>query len=652
MRKAITLPKYVLAGIRANTRDYPLPSNLVVIGADTETVLGEPHAVQAFDGEATLFEYVTPETILPVFLEWIFRRARTRGVNLVYFHNLRFDLPVLFYKNRLDMYEQVSEIAFDVKTPSGVYEVKMLYGKINKATIVDDEGTEVHLLDSRSFTQTSFDRSLKMFKVPYSKLPKPEGLGVLPLRSPEFRAYAVNDAVAEYHLARRIMEFHEKFGVRPSISLPQFAARVFRRHFMHKGDIMPFPPRSVVKPSEYSYHGGKNGFYLDGPTVVEDAYELDISSAYPDAMVKLPQFMKGDYARVGKFTPGYCGVYRISGADIGKYPLVFDDNFKPVHGTFSSLWVTGFELERVLASKDCEVAVEEGFVWVPDPKATRSPLRDYVEHFYKLKESTNKDDPSYYFYKIALNALYGKFLQCVEVKRLRPVLQGEPVSREAAEAMLEGVDMPGDIDYVWDAALGRFVHVEREWKAGGLYHPFIGTQITGFVRGYLYDLETKYEAFHSATDAIKTTRPVKAVPGLGGVKVETFGRCYAFRNKLYLHFARSGEYCHHKAPPFAYPDGHPRAGEPLVDFDGQHLCKVGMHGFKGRVWELFDARRSLVSTGKLAYDYQHMVTLREGVKRRERVCHMAPRSEVIDLAKRRGPLPKRPGRVLQSTTRK
>lgn len=182
-----------------------------------------------------------------------------------------------------------------------------------------------------------------------------------------------------------------------------------------------------------------------------------------------------------------------------------------------------------------------------------------------------------------------------------------------------------------------------------MYNPFWGSQITGATRRYLHTLEKKLGAIHSATDSVKATKSHAAIPGLGGLKVECYGRSYLFRNKLYLHCSHNGEYCKHKTPPYKYPDhiddfkfidengrkylhvAHKLKGKPLVDRDGQHLCKFALHGFKSKAWLLWHSRHKLIKTRELLYDYVHVVGLREGMLRGETPCDFVPRRELLRI---------------------
>lgn len=695
MLKEVEIPKHVRHGLRPTVKDYPLPTNLRVFGSDTETYHGDPMTVQIAGPCASIeemlalmvkggpgvdryFSYIDKDTVFPEFWRWIRGRLRPGGVNLCYFHNLNFDLRVLFRAYLKTMYEQNNDIGFTCEIDGQCLRVRIMFGKVNKANVTlhgpdTAEGNpgpviaRLQILDSKAFSQASLARSLRMFGIPQDKLKSPEGLGsinyaLLPRDNPlrrEFEDYSDQDAIAELALGLKIMEFHALYKVPPCISLPSYAAKVFRRHFLRQGEAIPFPPDEVVKASEKSYHGGKNGFYLDAAAVVEDLCEVDINSAYPHAMKSLPPLTKGEYTRVEGFVPDAVGVYCISGYIdekhyLAKYRLVYDHAFRPVRtGTargndsnrsyFKDLWHTCYEVEAMRKNSAVHLTGVWGYLWRPAPVAD-NPFARFVDHFYSKKEATPKTDPHYHFYKIVLNALYGKLVSTIEVRSA----EGEDEVRKLREL---GVALPAfiRIDERYDKVLGRNVSLAKNWRAGSMYNPFLASLITGHARRYLYELETDLEAVHSATDSVKTRHLIEAQKGLGGVKVECYGRCYLFRNKLYLHFSKSSEYCGHKKkdgtvdPPFKYPakifdrDGraavHPRAGQPLVDYDGQHLCKVALHGYKGPLWVLFEGRHELIETGKMRYHYTHVVGLREGLRRGLSVCDFIPVEETLSLSK-------------------
>jgi hypothetical protein len=366
-------------------------------------------------------------------------------------------------------------------------------------------------------------------------------------------------------------------------------------------------------------------------SVYEDLYEVDLSSAYPHAMRDLPPMTRGEYTEVESFDPKHEGIYKISGRTSSCiYPAVFKHDFKPVgpNEEFTDLWTTSYEVRAIRDLKAARLTSCSGYVWIPGERAEQ-PFARYVDTFYKLKESTPKGDPHYYFYKIMLNSLYGRLLGCAEVRS-----QHDPLVKSIKD-IVEDLPPGFSIDEHHDPVLNKTFVFARYWKASSTYSPFWGSLITGHTRAAIYRLERKLKGVHTATDSVKSSTPHKIVPGLGGLKVETFGRCYIFRNKLYLHCAKDFKYCGHdpKALPFKDERGH-----GIVDRDGQHLCKVALHGFKGKVAELWARRHELIENGELAYDFGHMVGLREGMIRGDTVCDFQDRTEVLRLRKLSGPV--------------
>jgi hypothetical protein len=636
MLKNVEIPPHVFHGIRPLMGSTPLPANLCIFGGDTETVRGHIHTIQIAGPEDSTVIFVDEHTVLPEFWGWIKHRLRSKGVNLCYFHNLNFDLRVMFSLWHKVIYEQFHDIRFIALDTKGqdVVEVEMLFGKVNACKITQGP-LKLEIYDSKAFTTAGLARSLKMFQINQGKLAMPEGLGTEYLRTPEFKAYALQDVVAVRALGLRIMEFHEHYAIRPAVTLPAFTARVFRRHFMKPDQVIPFPPPEVVRAAELSYHGGKNGYYLrDGedknrPAIVEDVYEMDISSAYPHAMRSLPALTIGEYAQVDRFMPGYFGLYRISGKDSGDlYPLIYDSAFDPIPrgASFSDLWITSWEMEHILRSG---ISVDKimGYVWVPGDKAC-NPFADFVDHFYAKKQATPKTDPYYHLFKIVLNSLYGKLVATVPIKSMEEIAA-------VKELQAAGVDIPDSfvISERYDPVKDAYVRVTSGWRAGLMYNPFWASAITGHTRAYIYELEKKCSAIHTATDSVKSTRLIPKVPGLGGLNTECFGRCYLFRNKLYLHCSKGFDFCGHdpKNLPYKYPVKHPRAGEPMIDHDGQHLCKLALHGFKGQIWELWDNRHKLIKDRSITYTHTHVVGLREGLRTGQTPCNFVDRTETLSL---------------------
>lgn len=652
--------RYRENGITENHRAYPSDDKLKIFGGDTETIDGKPRTLQLCGPDyrgrpQEFFGYVDQKNIFEKFMGWMDARTVKGDMNLVWFHNLAFDLTVLFHDQIHIIYEQYNDIEFSLKTEVGDYAVKMIYGKVNSANIWQDLGgylcpgcgvdkpipkgattfsgqkrvctrhrtsepavrrnlgPKITLLDSRAFCPPgarSLDAALEIYGVEGTKLKF--DFKTQKLEGSEFEEYAKNDARIERKLGIEIVKIWKQYDVTQSVSLPQMAARIFRHHFFHPKERIEFPKESVRLASELSYHAGKNGMYVD-KGVFENVYEYDINSAFPKAMRELPQLVKGKYRRVSDQVSGLVGIYKISGrADSAKYPGIFYHDFRPIkNGEFANIWVTGYELECIKTNPAYAYKIKTGWVWEPDPSYTHSPLREFVDHFYHLKSTTPKG-PKRETYKNILTSLYGKFAACVEKRR--PVMTG------LGEIHINDPTDPTKI-----------------FEAGALYHPFLASQITGYVRCELYNLEVESNAIHAATDSIKTTKRMPTSNELGGLKEEVFGRCYLFRNKLYLHFATDTGRCGHNTNKGWINDR--RSNNKISIFDTQpidqgqrqHLCKYGLHGYKGSVKELFDRRWELLDQGHIDYEFEHMVQLREGTRRRETISTMTTRKETLQL---------------------
>lgn len=663
-------------GLKESKKGYPVNTPFRIFGADTETVRGVPHTFQVVSEGDEVIERVNAKTIFSRFMAYLEPRLLEKGGNFVFFHNLRFDLTILFNTDHESMYNQYNDITLH----RDGYLIKMFYGRVNMALVRKDEGLfkcrtcgeistvavkshdkewfcaneqahpkglpkvkkilgpAVHLVDSAAFCPPggrSLAAALQIYGVNYKKMRAPEGLGQNYLWDASFKAYALNDARAEEALGLKIMERHKEYDIAHCVSLPQMAGKILRRHFFKSGERLLYPPPDCRTASELSYHAGKNGFYATRgyyPRLIE----YDINSAFPKAMKDMPQLCKGRYVRVKRYRPGVLGLYRLTGQRLGgTYPIVYDHAFKVIDGAFSGVWVTGYEVDILKGDPNYVFKVTEGWVFKSDPKYRSSPLASFVDRFWELKSTTPKG-PLRDFYKNILNSLYGKFAACREN---RPVV--------------ETAWGPMAYDGYWDEDLTG-PGAERHYIAGALYHPFIATQITGYVRRELYLLEKRGHALHAATDSIKSSLELATSNELGGIKKEVVGGCYLFRNKLYLHFARDTSLCGHDLKRgWLYVSEHDRRSLPDVGkahdtgmaYDasqdrfwgkifhlGEHLCKYGLHGYKGSTFELFRQREKLLKTGYLDYHYEHMVNLREGIKRGETVSDMIEREERLTLA--------------------
>ena len=549
MIKKIEIPDYIRKGITSN--DIGFPHRLKFWGADFETYDGKPYSFQVCGDDLTprIF-FVNENNVLDTFLDYFEDKILEKQVNICYFHNLNFDMAVLLYKFHREFLGK-SKVEINYK---GVH-IEAVMGGVCFLKVKYPDGSVLNVYDTFAFIKTSLKRVAEILNFPVKKNPTPKGLGEKKLKSKEFYEYAKKDALMMYYFGKWIIDQHREYNLKICLSISQFSARVFRHYYMRSYDYIPFPPDEVIEPAILSYHGGKNGFYYDTPVDIKNCIEIDINSAYPYAMTKIPNFNSGgDYIKVSKFTDKYEGIYKITGEVFkDKYPIIFTHDFKPVVGKVKDLWITSYELRSALKFKEVKVSKLSGFVYKENKNCSRNPLKNFVLDFWKKKDE-EKNPEKKLLYKLILNSLYGKFIQTVK--------------------------QDGEDDYVLN---DRGIEViEHKYLAGGLFNPFIATLITGFTRSYLHELEHKYKAVHSSTDSIKTLCQVKNLPeGLGGLKKEVEGRCIILRNKLYLHYNKKGE-----------------------------LKKYALHGFTGDVNTLL----KIIDTKNPDYSFKKILKVREALR--------------------------------------
>jgi hypothetical protein len=216
--------------------------NINVVAFDTETVEGEPLTIQFASRLGTELLRVTRASILPTFIGGLHRLGRDNALNVAWAHQLEFDIGQAFIQvpqiwgDETGSHETF-ELAFEL--PGGLraeFSFKHFASPFHIATI---GGQRWEFLDTMSFMKISLAKACKLLRLRTRKLPRPPYLGTRePTREewPQFELYARNDAQAARDLALHILKWHELLGIRPTVSIAQMAATVFRYQFLKEKD--------------------------------------------------------------------------------------------------------------------------------------------------------------------------------------------------------------------------------------------------------------------------------------------------------------------------------------------------------------------------------------------------------------------------------
>ena len=324
-------------------------------------------------------------------------------------------------------------------------------------------------------------------------------------------------------------------------------------------------------------------------------------------MANLPSITSGRWENINQFDQKHEGLYRITGyVHKCKYPIILKNyyNFDYANGErIVESPITSYELREALRSKEFESEKVEGWVWIPDENAV-NPFKDYVEHFFEKKNSSDKEDPRFMTYKFLLNSLYGKTYQTIR----RTDYEEEP-------------------NIVWNEQRKKAVKNEIVYRAGGIYLPHVGSWITAMARAKLHPDMHTYKAIDCATDSFKTAMSVPESQGLGELKLESEGLLLLIKPKLYVMFSKKVQTELEK-----YGNLREYLKKNLNSITvGDEIVKFALHGFWGDAKQLLEL---YVEKGN-EYIVEHMVKIKEAIRqgKQPRVMETQIRHLKVDWSK-------------------
>ena len=568
--------------------------DIIVHGADSETFHGRPMTLQFFSDDLETEEclWVDEHTATQGFFEWA-NALPNHCLNVVYCHNLDFDLPEFFWSFK----EELITAGGDFRIEHDGWLIRGVYGRPTFARLTHRKSNRTILIvDSFLWFQTTLAKAADIVCPHLPKLKRIDGLGTkkFGMNDERFYQYAMRDAVVAYHAGKVIQKFIREFDIMQPVSLADMSAKIFRRHFLKR--TIPQCNNMQTKGAMLSYHGGKNNVVSGAaPGWHLDVTAMDISSAYPYAMSLMPSMsVKDNYRRMKmqRSQPQQVeplGVYKCSGvAHDCEWPVVFQHNFKPIQGKFTDVWIQGIELNEALRMGEITITKIRGFYYDADKDSHASPFESYCKHFYELKQ-TATDPVQRYMYKLVLNSVYGKFIQTSKQTR---IIYTDTDSMETSET--------------------------HDLVAGGMFHPFIASAITAHTRAYIHQLEHEHNAIHTATDGFYTRyKRIRSVPmapkkGLGNMEIEGRGDLVLLRNKCYILYSDNGTL-------------------PSQYFRGKTIHKFAKHGFQGTVYDL----ERMVAHNVRKYTVSRPNRLKESIKRGLNVNEFVEREYVLKV----GPIP-------------
>jgi len=592
MKKDVILPIYLRKGITPLKSGYPKRPKLLVFDTETESsTTGDPYLLTFYDGEKPQYIKVTRETVLTEFMGYLVEKCRKRDITILFAHNLEFDLGAVLCDRQNEVFQYRKPPLIDVLR-NGEYlgTINLYPQKTWFATIELINRARVKVVDSANFIRGSLYNISRELGLPIKKSTRPSLVteGRSPLDRSEWnslRLYCNREIKAQYELARYILDIHRKYDVKYSVSIANLSQHIFRKHFLECE--IPQIPEHIRQLAEFCIHGGRAECFVGTPTVIPDVRMYDYNSFYPWAMTLLPPMTEGEWIHVDHFADGFEGFYVVSGqiSDC-RWPVVLKsaEGFRYAHDEYvTDLPICSYELREALRCGEIVIDEIDGWIWIPS-KDSVNPFKNYVEHFYQLKEEHRDEYSQHLQYKLLLNSLYGKTYQALRV-----------------------TDFVEEPELVWDSDRKKAKRNYIKYRAGGLYLPHIGAWITSLCRTKLHEDMHRYEALDCATDSFKTLLEVQTGFDLGGLKLEAKGLLLIVRPKLYVMFSPESQTKIEEC-------GSLRDYLNSIDIKDLHyprdIVKYALHGFWGNVHDLLRLYRDV----ETEYLCKHMNRIRESLR--------------------------------------
>ncbi len=233
-----------------------------------------------------------------------------------------------------------------------------------------------------------------------------ERLGI-PKHEQDFRsvAYCQRDTEIVFRYVEEMLKRYAALGLDIKATLPSMALQFFKQFWPAPFVALPASMKPWLRDG---YHGGRVEVYRFGE-IIGHTHHYDINSLYPSVMQDYPY--PDTLSRRWTYHPDFSQegmahvTVRLPAWEHPPLPVVYEGEIVYPYGRLTGTWtypeirqvlLDGGTLERVHFALECSRTVR------PFPK--------YVQFCYKKKETA--DNPiDRAFWKLMLNALYGKFGQ-------------------------------------------------------------------------------------------------------------------------------------------------------------------------------------------------------------------------------------------------
>lgn len=469
---------------------------------------------------------------------------RTRGA-INFFFNLNFDISSVVKYLGHDCVKDLAETGYCIYQD---YLMKWINGK---AFVIGPKDTKrnkkgsIKFFDVAQFYKTSLKEAAKLVGERKEEFDTSAVDFNMYLSDDAYRSKLLSYAKTDARICRKLGE-RLFFACNTIIPVYEYysTASIAQTYFLSKlNERLNNPPSKVTDIALQAYSGGR--FELVRKGHFESVYEIDLNSAYPYEMMKLPatdtptgywkELLKGS-----EWNPdALYGFYEIETETHGYLlsPLIhrMKELLTYPHGKHHC-FVEKSEM-KVLDMMGFKVKILNGYEYFDtNPIYPFSFINDLYDTRIKLKNE-GKDDLQY-VYKIIMNSAYGKTIQMVPNLTTYNDLPGEIVNKEDFDE-LDITEIEGDNGEILSI-------VKNGFSAGRMFNTVFAASITARTRSKLLETVLKYnlekDLIGFATDCLflKSAPPTSVTGnGFGQWKLEVSNHeglfigsgVYALRNK-------------------------------------------------------------------------------------------------------------------------
>jgi len=224
---------------------------------------------------------------------------------------------------------------------------------------------------------------------------------------------------------------------------------------------------------------------------------LDVNSLYPSVM-RNNRYPIGNHIFTTIYQQDKLGIYKclVKKPNNLKYPVVYDKQHKS-YNLFENdkeQYYTSIDIEQ-MRKYGYIVNIIDGHYW----KETDYIFKEYIDEFYKVKQTATKGSPQYENAKLMLNAIYGKMLQ----GDIHETAYTVATKEELLEVKKSIAYKTGSLSGTADIENGTFNYIFTE-GAGEFSRktPHLGAFILSYSKIPVYEKFKDCEPYYTDTDSI------------------------------------------------------------------------------------------------------------------------------------------------------